>query len=386
VTLLLDVALAATVLFAAAWVATRCLGFASADVRRTIWRAVFMGVAALPLLLSFDPPQAAAPFIGAAAVSAAVGGATRAVADVPWALAIWALGVLFVLGRLIVGLAQVHRWGRRAVRGHRADFSPAITVPMTWGVVRPQILLPVEARAWSGDTRELVMRHEAAHVASRDWAWQTLARVVTALLWFHPLAWVADRRLRQEAERAADDAVLASGAAPADYADDLVRVARSVSSMTSARIAAVAMVERSFLEHRVRHVLDPLAGRRPAGWRLRAIVAVFVAMVCASAAAMQERPVYKVGDEGVTAPKVRKEVHPVYSKEALENHVQGEVVLEGVVTEEGMMTDLRVVKPLEPSLDRAAIDAALQWRFEPARKDGKPVRVWVTLEMAFRLK
>jgi TonB family protein len=386
VTLLLDVALAATVLFAAAWVAAWCLRSASADVRRTIWRAAFTGVAALPLILSVEPPPAVVAFVGVAAAPAAVGAATRAAVDAPWLPAIWVIGVLFVLGRLTMGLAQVHRWGRRADRGDQADFSSAVTVPLTWGVLRPRILLPADARTWSSGTRELVVRHEAAHVASRDWAWQTMARMVTAALWFHPLAWVADRRLRQEAERAADDAVLAGGADPADYADELLLVARSLSSMTSARIASVGMVERSFLEQRVRHVLDPLAGRRPAGWRLRATVAVSVAILCASVAAMQERPVYKVGDEGVSDPKVVKEVRPQYSKEALEKKIQGEVVLEGVVTEAGAMADIRVVKSLEPSLDQAAIDAALQWRFEPARKDGEPVRVRVTLILQFRLK
>jgi TonB family protein len=390
--MLLDVALAATVLFAAAWVATWCLRSASADVRRTIWRAAFTGVAALPILLSFDPPQAAAPFVAVATAPAAVSAAAEAAADVPWLLAIWAVGCVFVLGRLTVGLALVHRWGRRAFRGDRADFSPAVLVPMTWGVLRPQILLPEDARTWRGDTRELVMRHEAAHVASRDWAWQTIARIVTAALWFHPLAWVADRCLRQEAECAADDAVLASGADPAGYADELVRVARSLSSMTPTRIAAVGMVERSSFEQRVRHVLNPNAGRSPAGWRLRSLVALVVAGFVVSAAAFsvsasapQERTVYRLGS-GITDPKVVKEVRPQYSKEALEKKIQGEVLLEGVVTEEGRMTDLRILKSLEPSLDKAAIEAALQWEFEPARKDGEPVSVWVTLALSFRVK
>jgi TonB family protein len=266
-----------------------------------------------------------------------------------------------------------------------ADFSPAVAVPMTWGVLRPQILLPVEARTWTNETRDLVVRHEAAHVASRDWAWQMFARVITAALWFHPLAWMAERRLRDEAERAADDAVLASGTDPVGYADELVRVARSM-AMTSARIAAVGMVERSSLEQRVRHVLDRSVSRRPAGWIARAAIAVFVTALGVSATPLQEQPVYQVGDEGVSDPKVIKDVRPQYSKEALEKQIQGEVALEGVVTEQGTMTDLRVLKSLEPSLDQAAIDAALQWRFEPARKDGKPVRVRVTLIMSFRLK
>jgi protein TonB len=96
--------------------------------------------------------------------------------------------------------------------------------------------------------------------------------------------------------------------------------------------------------------------------------------------------VYRVSDEGVSAPKVVKEVKPQYTKEAMDAKVQGNVILQGVVTEEGWMSDIKVVKPLEASLDRAAVDAALDWRFEPGRKDGHPVRVQVTLELRFELR
>jgi TonB family protein len=315
-----------------------------------------------------------------------VSAVSRNVADVPWLVLIWAVGFAFVMGRLTAGLAQVRRWARGAIAGDQADFSLAITVPMTWGVVRPQILLPADARTWPEDARDLVVRHEAAHVASHDWAWQTMARVVTAALWFHPLAWFADQRLRREAERAADDAVLAGGANPADYADELVRVARSMTATPATTIAAVGMVERSSLEQRVRHVLDRHAGRGPASWLVRAIVAVFVAALSVSAAAMQDQPVYKVGDDGVTAPKVVKEARPSYSQDAMERKVEGEVLLEAVVTEEGLPTDIRVVKPLDASLDRAAIEAAMQWRFEPGRRNDQPVRVRVHLQFSFTLK
>ena len=383
-TLLLDVAIAATLLYAVAWVATTSLTRASADVRRTIWRTAFTGVAALPLLLAFDPPQAAVNIVAVAAVPDALTGVTRAVARVPWLLMVWAAGVVLVTGRLAMGLARVRQWSRTAERGDDADFSMAIAVPMTWGVVWPQILLPAAARAWSRDARDLVIRHEAAHVASHDWGWQIMARLVTAALWFHPLAWVADRQLRGEAERAADDAVLATGADPAGYAEELLNVARAISAASAT--AAVAMIEPSSLEHRVRHVLDASAARRPTGWKARATVVAIAAGISVSVAAMQQPPTYRVGDEGVTAPKVIKEVRPSYSQDAMDSKIEGNVILEGVITEEGLPTDVRVVKPLAPSLDRAAIDAALQWRFAPARKDGEPVRVHVTLEFAFNLK
>ena len=91
---------------------------------------------------------------------------------------------------------------------------------MTWGVLRPVILLPlVHGRLGQSEKRDAVILHERAHVERRDWMWQTFAQAVTAVFWFHPLVWFAAAQLRRcEAERAADDRALAGGIQPAEYA------------------------------------------------------------------------------------------------------------------------------------------------------------------------
>jgi TonB family protein len=43
------------------------------------------------------------------------------------------------------------------------------------------------------------------------------------------------------------------------------------------------------------------------------------------------------------------------------------------------------VKSLEPGLDKRAVEAAQQWSFEPATRNGKPVRVEATVEVNFKL-
>src|SRR5881394_1420997 len=80
-------------------------------------------------------------------------------------------------------------------------------MPMTWGALRPVVLLPEAARAWAADRRREVLLHELAHVRRGDWAARLLAAVVCALHWFNPLAWMAARRMRDEQELACDDAV-----------------------------------------------------------------------------------------------------------------------------------------------------------------------------------
>lgn len=95
--------------------------------------------------------------------------------------------------------------------------------------------------------------------------------------------------------------------------------------------------------------------------------------------------VYKPG-QGVTAPVLLKEVKPRYTVEAKAAKIQGTVLLECVVQPDGTIGNVEVTKPLDDGLDEEAIRAVRQWRFEPGKKDGKPVPVRITLEMTFTLR
>ena len=86
---------------------------------------------------------------------------------------------------------------------------PALLV--TWGLGSPKILLPATASAWPADRIRVVLAHELAHVVRHDWLTQISAELLRALYWFNPLVWLAARRLREESERACDDAVLETG-------------------------------------------------------------------------------------------------------------------------------------------------------------------------------
>ncbi len=86
--------------------------------------------------------------------------------------------------------------------------------PMTWGVLRPVILLPKDSLSWPRGRLQAVLLHELAHVRRRDSLVQSLALIVCALYWPNPLVWIAARALRREAEIAADDAAIVSGIRP----------------------------------------------------------------------------------------------------------------------------------------------------------------------------
>lgn len=76
---------------------------------------------------------------------------------------------------------------------------------------------------------------------------------------------------------------------------------------------------------------------------------------------------------------------PVYTEEARKSGVQGEVALSVVFQASGTIRVLGVVKSLGHGLDQAAQQAALQIRFKPALRDGKPADFAATLRIEFRL-
>jgi len=88
---------------------------------------------------------------------------------------------------------------------------------------------------------------------------------------------------------------------------------------------------------------------------------------------------------GVTPPKVKYRPEPEYSPEALHAGVQGTVVFEVVVNEAGRIVNPSVLSPLGFGLEEKAREAIDKWRFEPGRKDGKPVSILATIEVNFRM-
>jgi hypothetical protein len=137
-----------------------------------------------------------------------------------------------------------------------------VVSPITCGTRRPAVILPSDATTWSDADVRRALVHEMAHVRRNDWAMQLVARAACALYWFHPLVWKLWREFCLEAERACDDAVL-NVADRADYADQLVHLARRMSSVST--VATLTMASRSDLSTRVSAILDGAQKRGPVG-------------------------------------------------------------------------------------------------------------------------
>jgi len=98
-------------------------------------------------------------------------------------------------------------------------------------------------------------------------------------------------------------------------------------------------------------------------------------------------PVFQVGKD-VVSPQLVRQVRPAYTRKAMDERIQGVVVVSGVVLSDGALTDVRVVRSLDAKygLDQEALKAARQWRFVPGTKDGVPVAVQISIELTFTLK
>ena len=94
-----------------------------------------------------------------------------------------------------------------------------------------------------------------------------------------------------------------------------------------------------------------------------------------------DETVYDLG-EGVTPPRVIKQVNPRYST-AKGVRVEGSVTVALVVSSQGVPRDVRVIKGLDKDVDQSAVDAVEQWRFAAARKNDKPIAVRISLEIDF---
>ena len=150
--------------------------------------------------------------------------------------------------------------------GPPVRISDEVRTPLTWGLIRPMILLPPCALDWNPACLRSVLEHEREHVRRLDPLSHWLAEVVCVAWWFHPFAWLARNRAAHERECACDDAVLRSGVRSGDYASDLLNLATTLPKKGDPIMALSAL---SDFERRIKNLLLPGIDRRAANTRTR---------------------------------------------------------------------------------------------------------------------
>ncbi len=86
---------------------------------------------------------------------------------------------------------------------------------------------------------------------------------------------------------------------------------------------------------------------------------------------------------GVTPPKATKSPDPEYPDLPADTEPRGLVVMLIGVDARGHVGPVHVVRSSAPVFEKSAVETVKTWRFKPAKRDGKPVPVQITVEMSF---
>ena len=262
---------------------------------------------------------------------------------------------------------------------------------------------------------EAILTHEVQHVRRRDNLAAAMHMVVEAIFWFHPLVWWLGARLVEERERACDEEVLRLGVQPEIYAEGILKTCEFC---VASPLACVSGVTGADLKQRMVRIMtqrpeDKLGfGKKSPPGRDRHGSGGQTdrrgpdegsdgqCTICAcklSPAAKGRRPwcvsqnsaAKSQGDPDL--PRGRRRFCPklVYApdpqfQQARRAKYQGVCVISVIIDAQGKPQHVQVVRHLGMGLDKKAVEAVKQYRFEPAMLHDKPVAVTVNIEVNFR--
>ncbi len=250
----------------------------TAALQHAVWTAVVCGMLALfafgqvlprlplrildrPAAQAVAPPTAATPLVldGVGTAPSDAGNTPRQIDWRTTIIYIWSVIAFLFLARFVTGMFVAHRFfsNARPTPNPGTYESERVSVPVTFGWLRPRILLPLEWHAWDSDKLNAVLAHEGAHVRRRDGLISALAGINRSIFWFHPLAWVLENKLALLADQACDEASVVILRDRKGYARLLLEMAQVVDrSQGRLRRHALTMAAGSHIGKRIEAILD----------------------------------------------------------------------------------------------------------------------------------
>ena len=254
----------------------------------------------------------------------------------------------------------------------RARFyvSDHISGPMTFGVIRPAIVLTPGICAMPAHVQEAIACHELLHVRRRDWLSEILEAAVVTVLWFHPAIWILIGRIRLAREQVVDEATIRLTDSRERYVESLLAVARA--RLFPSFSPASPFLRRHLLKKRVARILQEstMTTRK----LIASLTASAAALALAATFAVRSFPLEAQGravqnsDEPVQlvagADHLLHGERPEYPRRAIEQKVEGDVVVDMTLNERGEVSDAHIVSGPE-SLRRTTLESVLQWHYSP---------------------
>lgn len=309
-----------------------------------------------------------------------------------WLLPLWLTGTLGCLLRLTIHYRRLLRQSRPLPDTMQHSLSSALNAPdrrrlrlhptgpaVLWAP-HSLVLLPADfLERFDADERRLVLRHEFTHLRRGDALWSLLAELAMALLWFHPLAWLALPRLRLDQELACDEWVLRQS--PRDetkYAHTLLH---------STGMDATSVLIPWLAQPQLKERLTMIQRQRPGALRRR-IGFIGLTALMVGGAFVAQAAVHTKSDQPASVDlSYNSRMQPTYPADAIKNKQEGTVILMVLVGTDGTVLRVAVDPATQaaPSLIKAANDAAMQWHFNPAIRNGKPIEGYVKVPINFSL-
>lgn len=326
----------------------------------------------------------------------------------------YAAGVLLLTGRIGIQLLAILRLARHCpcteAGGTRIRLLPRGEAPFSFFR-----LIFVCPEAHSPEELDEILAHEQTHARQGHSIDVLTAELACAFCWLNPAAWLLKRDVRNNLEYLADHHVLASGHDPRSYQYHLLGLAYP---------KAAANIYNNFnvlpLKERIR-----MMNRRKTRsiGRLKYLfflpVAALLATACdgnqtqeqtAQEPELEQSVVTTEADNEAVQSKVDDttfdmvEIAPEfpggvqellkylkdnikYPQDAQDAKKEGRVIAQFVVTTDGSIADVKIIRSVYPSLDEEAIRVIKSMpKWKPGTQDGKPINVRYTLPVMFKLQ
>lgn len=271
------------------------------------------------------------------------------------------------------------------------DADTSINSPSVFGFLSPVILLPAEVvDEWSTEELEPVLLHELIHIRRLDPGVNVLQSVLQVVYFFHPLVWLASRRLRIERELVCDDEVVRRLGRAVPYARSMLRLLE-LDFRRRRALPLLTMAEKpSELAIRVRRLAsdNSLASTFPSRWSVALAAGLGIVLILVTGqqarSAVTETPLTIVGR--VSGVELSQGASPWTHAQlpVIVASVGGSAVggtdgrtgdVDVLVDGSGTPLSIEITSGLGPQIDDAFAAAVLKTRF-PVPGDGAGTSRW----------
>ena len=337
---------------------------------------------------------------------------------------IYGIGVCLLMGRIGIQLGAIARLTRRCPRmelnGMAVRALPKGEAPFSF--FRRIFVCPTDH---TPEELDEILAHEQTHARQIHSLDVVMAELACALCWFNPFAWLWKREIRQNLEYLADQSVLAEGHDRRTYQYHLLGLAyhkaaatiynnfnvlplkKRIRMMNKQRSKSIGQLKYLLFVPVAALLAAACAGNQKqdtaeggamdevaaVGYAVDSVEKQPAANMDVTAENLIQGEVYDMVEVAPQFPGGSKELmswlgqnlrYPVKAQEAGK---QGRVVLQFVITKEGKVADIKVMRGVSPELDEEAVrvvKAMPAWT--PGKQDGQAVNVRYTLPVTFRLQ